>query len=281
MINIKAKRKIENYISLTLSFLSATFGLFFLFWILGDLFINGFKYININLFIYDPVPPGIEGGGLKHAFLGHIIITFLGTVIGTPIGILAGIYFAEYGRSSRIARVARNIVDIMVSNPSIVIGAVVYALLVLPVGHFMGLAGGIALAILMIPVIVITTDEMLKLVPQQTREAAYALGAQPWQVSFQIVLKAAKVGVLTGVILGVARISGETAPLLFTSFNNNFTNLDPTKPMASLTVTVFQYAMGPYDEWHKQAWAASFLLTFFVLMASITARYIIQRKKHQ
>lgn len=280
MINIKLKRKIENYISLTISFLSATFGLFFLFWILGDLFINGFKYINIDLFIHDPVPPGIEGGGLKHAFLGHIIITFLGTVIGTPIGILAGIYFAEYGRRSRIARVARNIVDIMVSNPSIVIGAVVYALIVHPVGHFMGFAGGVALAILMIPVIVITTDEMMKLVPQQTREAAYALGAQPWQVSFQIVLKAAKVGVLTGVILGVARISGETAPLLFTSFNNNFTNLDPTNPMASLTVTVFQYAMGPYDEWHRQAWAASFLLTFFVLLASITARYLIQRKKH-
>ncbi|MEZ0323886.1 MAG: phosphate ABC transporter permease PstA [Hydrogenothermaceae bacterium] len=279
-MNVKLKRKIENTIFLSLSFLSASFGLIFLFWILGDLFINGFKYINIDLFIKDPVPPGMEGGGLKQAFIGHIIITVIGTVIGTPIGILAGIYFAEYGRNSKIAKIGRNIVDIMVSNPSIVIGAVVYALLVKPVGHFMGFAGGVALALLMIPVIVITTDEMMKLIPKETREAAYALGAQPWQVNFQVVLKAAKVGVLTGVILGVARISGETAPLLFTSFNNSFTNLDPTKPMASLTVTVFQYAMGPYDDWHRQAWAASFILTFAVLIASITARYIIQRKKH-
>ncbi|MCX7760045.1 MAG: phosphate ABC transporter permease PstA [Hydrogenothermaceae bacterium] len=279
-MNIKLKRKVENYIFLGLSFLSAGFGLFFLFWILGDLLLNGFKYINIDLFTKDPVPPGMEGGGLKHAFIGHIIITVLGTVIGTPIGILAGIYFAEYGRNSKIAKIGRNVVDVMVSNPSIVIGAVVYAILVKPVGHFMGFAGGVALALLMIPVIVITTDEMMKLVPQQTREAAYALGAQPWQVSFHIVLKAAKVGVLTGVILGVARISGETAPLLFTSFNNNFTTFDPTKPMASLTVTVFQYAMGPYDDWHRQAWAASFILTFGVLLASITARYIIQRKKY-
>ncbi|MGC9188689.1 MAG: phosphate ABC transporter permease PstA [Sulfurihydrogenibium sp.] len=276
----KLKRKIESYVFLTLSFLSAGFGLFFLFWILGDLFINGFKYINKDLFIHDPVPPGMEGGGLKHAFIGHIIITAIGTAIGTPIGILAGIYFAEYGRNSKFAKSLRSIVDIMVSNPSIVIGAVVYAILVKPVGHFMGFAGGVALALLMIPVIVITTDEMMKLVPKETREAAYALGAQPWQVSFQVVLRAAKVGVLTGVILGVARISGETAPLLFTAFNNSFTTFDPTNPMASLTVTVFQYAMGPYDEWHKQAWAASFILTFAVLIASLTARYIIQRKKY-
>lgn len=193
---------------------------------------------------------------------------------------LAGIFFAEYGQNSKIFRIARNIVDVMVSNPSIVIGAVVYAILVHPVGHFMGIAGSVALAILMIPVIVITTDEMMKLVPRETREAAYALGAQPWQVSFQVVLKAAKVGVLTGVILGVARISGETAPLLFTSFNNSFTTYNIGQPMASLTVTVFQYAMGPYDEWHKQAWAASFILTFGVLIASITARYLIQRKKY-
>ncbi|PMP77347.1 MAG: phosphate ABC transporter, permease protein PstA [Sulfurihydrogenibium sp.] len=276
----KLKRKIESYVFLTLSFLAAGFGLFFLFWILGDLLINGFKYINKDLFTQDPVPPGMEGGGLKHAFIGHIIITAIGTAIGTPIGILAGIYFAEYGRNSKFANFLRNIVDIMVSNPSIVIGAVVYAILIKPVGHFMGFAGGVALALLMIPVIVITTDEMMKLVPRETREAAYALGAQPWQVSFQVVLRAAKVGVLTGVILGVARISGETAPLLFTSFNNNFTTFDPTNPMASLTVTVFQYAMGPYEEWHKQAWAASFILTFAVLMASLIARYVIQRKKY-
>lgn len=279
-MNVKIRRKIENGIFLGLSFFSAAFGLFFLFWILGDLLVNGFKYINLDLFTKDPVPAGMEGGGLRHAFIGHLIITFIGTIIGTPIGILAGIYFAEYGRTSKIAKIGRNIVDIMVSNPSIVIGAVVYAILVKPVGHFMGVAGGVALALLMVPVIVITTDEMMKLVPKETREAAYALGAQPWQVSFNIVLKAAKVGVLTGIILGVARISGETAPLLFTAFNNNFTTLDPTKPMASLTVTVFQYAMGPYDDWHRQAWAASFILTFGVLLASIIARYIIQRKKY-
>lgn len=272
-------RRFENFVFLSLSFLSAMFGLVFLFWILGDLLINGFRYINLDLFVKDPVPPGMEGGGLRHAFIGHIIITLIGTLIGTPVGILAGIYFSEYGRNSKVAKVARSIVDIMVSNPSIVIGAVVYSILVHPVGHFMGLAGGVSLALLMIPVIVITTDEMMKLVPAQTREAAYALGAQTWQVSFNIVLRAAKVGVLTGVILGVARISGETAPLLFTSFNNSFTTLDPTKPMASLTVTIFQYAMGPYEDWHRQAWAASFILTFAVLISSIVARYVIQRRR--
>ncbi len=274
------KRKIENIVFLTLSTLSAFLGLFFLMWILGDLFINGIKFINLDLFTKDPVPPGVEGGGLKHAFIGHILITFFGTIIGVPIGILAGIYFSEYGHNSKIFKIARNIVDIMVSNPSIVIGAVVYAILVKPLGHFMGIAGSVALALLMIPVIVITTNEMMKLVTKETREAAYALGAQPYQVSFNIVLKAAKVGVLTGVILGIARISGETAPLLFTAFNNSFTTFNITQPMASLTVTVFQYAMGPYDEWHRQAWAASFLLTFGVLIVSIVARYIIQKNKY-
>jgi phosphate transport system permease protein len=269
------RRKVISRIFLTISTLTALYGIFWLFWILSDLFINGFRYIHIGLLTEDMNPAGVEGGGLRHAFVGHLIITSIATVIGVTVGIFAGIFFAEYGRDSRFVQALRNVTDIMVSAPSIVMGALVYAVLVKPIGHFISLGGSIALALIMMPVIAITTDEMLKLVPGMMREAAYALGAYKWQIITKVTLRAAKVGILTGVILGIARITGETAPLLFTSFNNNFLTTNILKPMASLTVTVFQYVSGPYDYWHEQAWAASLILTLGVLLLSIIAKIII------
>jgi phosphate transport system permease protein len=273
----KTRRKLFSNFMLFVSFLTAAYGIFWLFWILGSLFINGFKYLSPELVYLDPTPPGQEGGGLRPAFVGHLIITSLATVIGVPMGIMAGIYFAEYGRNSEFFMTLRQITDIMVSTPSILMGAVVYAVLVRPVGHFNGFSGAVALALLMLPVIAITTDEMLKLVPKEMREAAYALGAYKWQVIKGVVMRAAKVGILTGVLLGVARIAGETAPLLFTSFNNNVLTFDLRDPMASLTVTMFNYVMGPYHYWHQQSWAAAFILTVGVLLLSIVARVLLHR----
>ncbi len=273
------RRKLINIVMLSLSTLTAFYGIVWLTWILFDVFVNGFRFISLNLFLNDPTPPGIEGGGLRHAFIGHLIITSLATLIGVPIGIGAGIFFAEYGRYSRFVRTLRNITDVIVSFPSIVVGTLVYAIMVKPVGHFMGISGSVALALLMIPVIAITTDEILKLVPNSLREAGYALGAYRWQVIKDISLSAARRGILTGVILGIARISGETAPLLFTAFNNNFLTSNPLEPMASLTVTIFQYAMGPYEEWHGQAWAAALVLTFGTLLFFVSAKALVQSTK--
>ncbi len=271
-------RKIKSYVMLSIATVTAIYGVLWLLWILLDVFFNGFKSLSFSLFINDPAPPGVEGGGLRHAFVGHFIITSLATIMGIPIGIGAGIYFAEYGRHSTFVKFLRNITDVMVSFPSIVIGTLVYAVMVKPVGHFMGISGSVALALLMIPVVAITTDEILKLVPNSLREAGYALGARRWQVIKDISLSAARRGILTGVILGIARITGETAPLLFTAFNNNYLTLDPTQPMASLTVTIFQYAMGPYEVWHGQAWASALILTFGTLMFFILAKFVIRRK---
>ncbi len=269
------KRKFLNKLMLFLSLLAALYGLFWLFWILGVLCFNGFKYLSIELFTQDAGPPGLNIGGLRHAFVGHLIITILSTIIGIPIGLFAGIYYAEYGRNSKFFYVLKNITDVMVSTPSIIMGAVMYALLVIPLKHFNALAGALALAMLMVPVICVTTYEMLILVPFTLREAAYALGAYKWQIIKDIVLRSAKVGILTGIILGVARISGETAPLLFTAFSNNYLSFDIFKPMASLTVTIFNYTMSPYEYWHNQAWAASFCLTFFILILSLIAKFLI------
>ncbi len=271
------RRRLVNFLMLSIATLTALYGIIWLFWILADVFINGFRFISVELFLSDPAPPGVEGGGLRHAFVGHLIITSLGTLMGVPLGIGAGIFFAEYGRYSKFVGYLRSITDVIVSFPSIIIGTLVYAIMVKPVGHFMGISGSVALALLMVPVIAITTDEMLKLVPNSLREAAYALGAYRWQVIKDVSLKAAKRGILTGVILGIARISGETAPLLFTSFNNSFLTFDPTQPMASLTVTLFQYAMGPYDYWHGQAWAASLILTFGTLVFFILSKAVVHR----
>jgi len=272
------KRQTANYAALTISVLSAAFGIFFLFWILKDVFVFGFKAINIDFFTELPAPPGMEGGGLANAILGTLLITVLATAIGVPAGIMAGTYLSEYGRKSRMASVVRFTSDILVSAPSIVIGVFVYALLVKPLGGFSAIAGAVALAIIMLPVVVRTSEEMLKLVPDATREAALALGAPHWKVTIHVVYRGAIRGIVTGVMLAVARVSGETAPLLFTSFNNAFWNFDMTEPTATLTVTIFNYAMGPYDDWHQKAWGAALLITVVVLLVNMISRIIVRGK---
>ncbi len=266
------RRKIQNALMLGLTALTGLYGLAWLAWILTDVTRQGLRHITPNLFLRDPLPPGMPGGGLRHAFLGQLIITTLAVGVGVPLGIGAGVFLAEYGKYRKEGRWIRSILDVMVSSPSIVIGTVVYAWMVKPLGHFMGLAGALSLAILMLPIVAITTEEMLRMVPDALREAAYALGARQWQVIRDISLPAARKGILTGVILAMARISGETAPLLFTSFNSPYTVLNPLKPMATLTVTIFQYAMGPYPEWHAQAWAAALVLVTGTLLLFLLAR---------
>lgn len=270
------KRKIEGVIALVLSTMAAFFGLFWLVFILGDVLIHGIKALNLTLFINDPAPPGVEGGGLRNAFLGQLMITVFATLIGVPIGVLGGTFLAEYARGRKIARLISILADIMVSVPSIVIGTFIYAVVVKPMGHFSGWAGSVALAIIMIPVVLRTTEDMLSLVPWTLREAAFALGAPYYKVITQVVYRGAATGILTGILLSIARVAGETAPLLFTSFNNSFFSLDMKQPISSLTVSIFQYAMGPYDNWHAQAWAAAFVITIFILILNIAGRLVIK-----
>ncbi|MDH4232770.1 MAG: phosphate ABC transporter permease PstA [Nitrospirota bacterium] len=270
------KRKIEGCIALTLSTLAAFLGLFWLVFILGDVLVHGMKALNLDLFLNDPAPPGIEGGGLRNAFVGQLLITLSATLIGVPVGVLGGTFLAEYARGTKRARIISILADIMVSVPSIVIGTFIYAVLVRPVGHFNGWAGAVALSIIMIPVVLRTTEDMLSLVPWTLREAAFALGAPYYKVIIQVVYRGAATGILTGILLSIARVAGETAPLLFTSFNNSFFSTDMKGPVSSLTVTIFQYAMGPYDSWHAQAWAAAFVITIFILLLTITGRLIIK-----
>lgn len=276
MITREKKRKIEGIIALTFSTLAAFLGLFWLVFILGDVLIHGVKALNLSLFINDPVPAGVDGGGLRNAFVGQLMITLAATLIGVPVGVLGGTFLAEYARGRTIARIISILADIMVSVPSIVIGTFIYAILVRPIGHFNGWAGAVALAIIMVPVVLRTTEDMLSLVPWTIREAAFALGAPYYKVITQVVYRAAATGILTGILLSIARVAGETAPLLFTSFNNSFYSLNMNQPISSLTVTIFQYAMGPYDNWHEQAWAAAFVITIFILVLTITGRLIIK-----
>jgi len=270
------RRKIEGTIALTFSTLAALMGLFWLVFILGDVLVHGITSLNLSLFIRDPAPPGVDGGGLRNAFVGQLLITICATLIGVPIGVLGGTFLAEYARGRKIARVISILADIMVSVPSIVIGTFIYAVVVLPLGHFNGWAGSIALSIIMIPVVLRTTEDMLSLVPWTLREAAFALGAPYYKVITQVVYRGAATGILTGILLSIARVAGETAPLLFTSFNNSFFSLNMNQPISSLTVTIFQYAMGPYDSWHEQAWAAAFVITIFILIITIFGRLIIR-----
>ena len=269
-------RRITNYAALTLSGLAALFGLFWLVFILGDVLVHGIGAFRLDLFFQDPVPAGVAGGGLRNAFVGQLMITFFATLIGVPLGVLGGTFLAEYARGTRFARVVSVLADIMVSVPSIVIGAFVYAILVRPLHHFSGWAGSVALAAIMIPVVLRTTEDMLSLVPWTIREAAFALGAPYYKVIIQVVYRGAATGILTGILLSIARVAGETAPLLFTSFNNSFFSTDMNRPVASLTVTIFQYAMGPYDDWHAQAWAASLVITLFILMLTIAGRLLLK-----
>jgi len=275
-VNAEKKRKVESFLALLMSTMAAAFGLFWLVFILGDVLAHGIGAITPGLFLNDPTPPGVEGGGLKNAFVGQVLITLMATFIGVPLGILGGTFLAEYARGTKTAHVISILADIMVSVPSIVVGTFIYAILVRPVGHFNGWAGAVALAVIMIPVVLRTTEDMLSLVPWTIREAAFALGAPYYKVIIQVVYRGAATGILTGIILSIARVAGETAPLLFTSFNNSFFSVNMNGPISSLTVTIFQYAMGPYDEWHAQAWAAAFIITIIVLALTITGRMIIK-----
>jgi phosphate transport system permease protein len=269
-------RKLEGTVALSLSTLAAFVGLFWLIFILGDVLVHGIKALTPDLFFQDPVPAGVKGGGLRNAFVGQLLITFFATLIGVPIGVLGGTFLAEYAHGRKLASAVSILSDVMVSVPSIVIGTFIYAVIVKPVGHFSGWAGAVALAIIMIPVVLRTTEDMLSLVPWTLREAAFALGSPYYRVITRVVYRGAATGILTGILLSIARVAGETAPLLFTSFNNSFFSTAMNGPIASLTVSIFQYAMGPYDGWHAQAWAASFMITLFVLLLTIAGRLIIK-----
>jgi phosphate transport system permease protein len=273
------KRKIINSVVLTLSTMAALIGIAILFWILGVLLMKGLSAISLATFTNTGTPPGMEGGGLKQALVGHLMLMGTAMAIGIPVGMLAGTYLSEYANESKFSGFLRDLSDIMMSAPSIVIGIFVYGIMVAPAKHFSGWAGAVALAILAIPIILRTTDDMLRLVPQTLREAAFALGAPKWKVVFQVVYKGAIVGLMTGILLGIARVAGETAPLLFTAFNNNFLSYDMNGAVASLTVTMFNYAASPYDDWQALGWAAATILTFSVLFINILSRTIMKLKK--
>jgi phosphate transport system permease protein len=273
-----AKRKRSNFIGLTLSMISMTLGMIFLLWILMILFYKGFSAIDLNMFTQSTPAPGTEGGGLANAIVGSLMIVISCTLISTPIGVMAGIYLSEYGANSKIAAITRFVNDIMLSAPSIVIGLFVYAVIVAQVKHFSGWAGTVALALIAIPVVVRTTENMLQLVPIQLREAAYALGAPRWKVAFSVTLTAARAGVITGILLALARVSGETAPLLFTALNNQFFSTNMNAPMANLPVVIFQFAMSPYDNWVDLAWGGALLITLVVLGLNILTRVVFREK---
>jgi phosphate transport system permease protein len=277
-LSIYAKRKRANFIGLVLSMSAMTIGLAFLLWILSILLFKGFSALSFSMLTHSTPAPGSEGGGLANAIVGSLMIVLSCSLISTPIGILAGVYLSEYSDRSKIAEVTRFVNDIMLSAPSIVIGLFVYALIVVPSKHFSGWAGTIALSLIAIPVVVRTTENMLKLVPVSLREAAFALGAPKWKVSTSVVLKAAKSGVMTGLLLALARVSGETAPLLFTALNNQFFSTDMNKPMANLPVVIFQFAMSPYDNWVNLAWGGALLITLTVLALNIIARVVFREK---
>jgi phosphate transport system permease protein len=272
------RRVRTNWIGLTLSMAAMAIGLFVLLWILFVLFKNGLAALDWNLFTQSTPAPGSEGGGLANAIVGSLMIVGLATFLSTPIGILAGIYLAEFGDRSKIAQVTRFVTDIMLSAPSIVLGLFVYALIVAQTKQFSGWAGTVALSLIAIPVVLRTTENMLRLVPGSLREAAFALGAPQWKVTTMVTLRAAKSGVVTGVLLAVARISGETAPLLFTALNNQFFSTDMGKPMANLPVVIFQFAMSPYDNWVRLAWGGALLITLTVLALNVVARVYFRDK---
>jgi phosphate transport system permease protein len=276
--NLYTRRLWKNRIGIALSMTAMALGLFVLLWILGVLFTNGFKAIDWNMFTQSTPAPGSEGGGLANAIVGSLMMVGLATLVSTPVGILAGVYLAEFGDRSRIAEITRFMTDIMLSAPSIVLGLFIYAILVAQVKHFSGWAGTLALSLIAIPVVLRTTENMLRLVPGSLREAAFALGAPQWKVSIMVTLRAAKAGVVTGVLLALARISGETAPLLFTALNNQFFSMDMNKPMSNLPVVIFQFAMSPYDNWVRLAWGGALLITMTVLVLNILARVFFREK---
>lgn len=276
--SIYRRRLWQNRFYLVAAYITMVFGLFGLAWIFYTLLSNGFSGLSSTLFTLDTPPPGMEGG-LRNAILGSFMITLFGLLVGTPIGLMCGIYLAEFGQNSKLAQATRFMNDILLSAPSIVIGLFIYELVVVKQGHFSGWAGSLALSLLVIPVVVRTTENMLKLVPNSLREAAFALGAPKWKLVTMVTLKSAKAGVLTGIILAFARITGETAPLLFTAMNNQFFSTNMNQPIANLPNVIYQFAMSPYEDWHQLAWAAALLIAVTVLIANILARYLGKQAK--
>jgi phosphate transport system permease protein len=272
-----ARRRIRNTVAKALAYAATAFGLGWLVLILGILLFEGLGGLSLAVFTENTPPPG-SAGGLLNAIMGSIVMTVLAIVIGTPIGILAGTYLAEYGRHDKLAMVVRFINDILLSAPSIVIGLFVYEIMVAPMGHFSGYAGAVALAVIVIPVVVRTTEDMLTLVPDTLREAAASIGLPRAHMIVRIAYRAARAGIVTGILLAIARISGETAPLLFTALNNQFFSLDMNAPVPSLPVVIFQFALSPYEEWQKLAWTGALLITATVLALSIIARSLTARR---
>jgi phosphate transport system permease protein len=276
--SIYSRRKIKSNVGIFLSMSAMALGLIFLLWILSILMFKGFSALNIDMFTHSTPAPGSEGGGLLNAIVGSLMIVGSCTLISTPIGVMAGIYLSEFGDRSKFAAVTRFVNDIMLSAPSIVVGLFIYAIVVVNAKHFSGWAGTLALALIAIPVVVRNTENMLRLVPVSLREAAFALGAPKWRVSTTVVLKAARSGVMTGLLLSLARVSGETAPLLFTALNNQFYSTNMNAPMANLPVVIYQFAMSPYENWVNLAWGGALLITLTVLGLNILARAVFKEK---
>jgi phosphate transport system permease protein len=270
-MQLYARRRVSNIIVITLSMAATAFGLLFLILVLSTLLIHGIGAISLSLFAQNTPPPG-SAGGLLNAIVGSLMMTAIATAVGTPTGILAGTFLAEYARTSWFGEVVRFVNDILLSAPSIIIGLFVYAVMVVRMGHFSAWAGAVALAIIVVPVVVRTTEDMLRLVPAELREAAVALGAPKWKMIVMVAYRAALQGMLTGVLLAVARIAGETAPLLFTALNNQFWSSDLNAPMANLPVVIFQFAMSPYADWQTLAWGGALLITAAILLLNISAR---------
>lgn len=270
------RRRRRNVVTMALSVFATLFGAVWLVLILATLLWNGFGGLSLEVFTANTPPPG-GSGGLANAIVGSLVLTVFGVVIGTPIGILAGTYMAEYGRYTHLTMVVRFVNDILLSAPSIVVGLFVYEVMVVRMGHFSAWAGGVALAIIVLPVVIRTTEDMLLLVPDPLREAASALGSPRWKVIADVAYRAARAGIITGVLLAIARITGETAPLLFTVLNNQFWSLNPNAPMANLPVTIFQFALSPYDDWQQLAWTGALIVTFAVLTLNVIARYLSSR----
>jgi len=279
MLDLYTRRRLTNALSLGVSVLAMLFGLFWLGWILWTLLEHGLPGLGAHVFTQTTPAPG-SSGGLINAIFGSVMMTSVAVLIGTPIGILAGTYLAEFGQRGWLAPLTRFINDILLSAPSIVIGLFVYEVYVVKVGHFAGWGGALALSIIVIPVVIRTTENMLRLVPNSLREAAAAIGAPQWKIINFVTLRAARAGILTGILLAIARISGETAPLLFTSLNNQFWSSDMNQPMANLPVVIFQFAMSPYADWHSLAWAGALLITMSVLTLNIVARVVFRQKSN-
>ena len=272
-------RKLVNGVVTVIAGSAAAIGLIVLLCILYSVAERGIPAVNWAFFTQMPTPPGTIGGGLANAIIGSILITGCAVLMGIPLGLLAGTYLAEFGQEGRLAGIIRFVADIMMGAPSIVIGVFVYTLLVVPQGHFSGFAGSVALAIIMLPLVTRVTEDMLKMVPNTLRESALALGAPEYKMVFQVIFRSARSGLLTGLMLSVARVSGETAPLLFTALNSPYSELSMNKPMGNLTVTIFNYAMSPYSDWQAKAWGASLLITASVLLLNLTARFLTRERR--